>query len=113
MLKGLVDAVFAYVPVEERPDLNPGQALGIYIEGLADAACGGIAGSSVEEQARTVAAVVPHSQCGLEMAGVDHRTAVERGVDGAEAQDLSFGAAGGGAEGVLASLAQDIVAVIP
>ena len=39
------------------------------------------------------------------MAGVDYGTAIEGGIDGAEAQDLGFGAAGGGSVGILATLA--------
>ena len=39
------------------------------------------------------------------MAGVDKRAGIECGIDGAEAQDLGFGAAGGGAVCVLATLA--------
>ena len=50
-------------------------------------------------------AVVPHGQGGLEMARVDQRAGIERGIDGAEAQDLGFGAAGCGAVCVLATLA--------
>ncbi len=66
---------------------------------------GGIDGSSVEEEPGTGTAVVPHGQGGLEMAGVDERAGIECGIDGAKTQDLGFGAAGGGAVCIFASLA--------
>ena len=47
------------------------------------------------------------------MAGVDKRAAIECGIDGAEAQDLGFGAAGCGAVSVLATLAQGSIAIVP
>lgn len=54
-----VDAVFAYMAIEEDPDLDPGWG---YVEGLADAPGGGVDGSGVEKEAGTGAAVVPHGQ---------------------------------------------------
>jgi len=75
------------------------------VEGLADAPGGGIDGGSVEEEAGTGAAVFPYGQGGLEVASVDERAAIECGIDGAKAQDLGFGAAGCGAECILAPLA--------
>jgi hypothetical protein len=47
------------------------------------------------------------------MAGLDERAAIKGGVDGAETQDLGFGAAGGGSVYVRAALAQGRVAIIP
>jgi hypothetical protein len=47
-------------------------------------------------------AVVPYCQGGLEMAGIDDRAAVKGGIDSAEAEDLGFRTAGGGAVCVLA-----------
>ena len=47
------------------------------------------------------------------MAGIDEGAAIKGGVDSAEAEDLGFGAAGGGAECVLATLAQGNVAIVP
>ena len=43
----------------------------------------------------------------------DDGAGVESGVDGAEAQDLGFGAAGGGSVEIGAGLAQDGVALMP
>jgi hypothetical protein len=53
-----VDALLAYVAVEEAYDSGPAQALGVHIEGLADAALGSM-GRGVEEKAGTIAPVVP------------------------------------------------------
>ena len=39
--------------------------------------------------------IVPYGQSGVEMAGFDEGAAIEGGVDGAEAQNLRFPAAGG------------------
>ena len=82
-----VDALLAYVAIEEGPDLDPGQASRSDVEGLDDAPSGGIDGSGVEEEASTGGAVIPHGQGGLEMADVDQRAGIECGIDGAEAQD--------------------------
>ena len=57
--------------------------------------------------------VVPHGQGGVEMGGFDLPTAIKGGVEGAEAENLGFGAAGGGAAGVRMALAQDRVAIRP
>ncbi len=73
----------------------------------------GSMGAVVEEKASAGAAVVPYSQGGLEVAGIDERGAIQGRVDGAQAKDLGFGAAGGGAECVLATLAQGNVAIVP
>ena len=100
-----VDALLAYVAIEEGPDLDPGQASRSDVEGLDDAPSGGIDGSGVEEEAGTGTAVVPHGQGGVKMASVDEGAAIECGVDGAKAQDLSFGAARGGTECILATVA--------
>ena len=99
--------------VKESPDLASGQTFRCSVEGLADAPGGGIDGSGVEEETGTRLAVVPYGQGGVEMAGFDEGAAIEGGVDGAEAQNLSFGAAGGGAVYVWAALAQARIAIIP
>ncbi len=57
--------------------------------------------------------VIPHGQSGLEMGGFDEGVAIESGVDGTEAQNLRFGAAGGGFVHVRTALAQEGIAFIP
>ena len=47
------------------------------------------------------------------MVDFDLRAGVEGGVDGTEAQDLGFGAAGGGSVYVGAALAQRGITVVP
>ena len=47
------------------------------------------------------------------MGHADNGAGVEGGVDGAEAQDLGFGAAGGGAVQARAELAQGGIAILP
>jgi hypothetical protein len=56
LFEGQSDAFFAYMTVEEASALSPAQAMGVYVEGLADAASGGIDGCGVEEEAGTRAA---------------------------------------------------------
>ena len=65
------------------------------VERLADALGGRIDGRGVEEETGTRQTVVPYGQSGVEMAGFDEGAAIEGGVDGAEAQNLRFPAAGG------------------
>jgi hypothetical protein len=48
LFESQVDALFAYVAIEECPDLDPAQAFGGDVEGLADAPCGGIDGGAVD-----------------------------------------------------------------
>ncbi len=113
MFEGQIDALLTYMAVEEASDLGPAQALGVHVKGLADAASGWIDGCGVEEKAGTGAAVVPHGQSSLKMAGLDAQAAIQGGVDGTEAQHLSFGAAGGGAVYVRAPLTQMAIVMVP
>ena len=83
--------------VKERTDLTFGQPFPSRDEGLADAPGSRIYGSDVEKEVCAGLTVVPYGQGGVEMTGFDEGAAIEGGVDGAEAQDLGFGAAGGGA----------------
>jgi hypothetical protein len=99
--------------LKDASDLRFAQALRVRVERLADASGCGICGSRIEEETGAGAAVVPHSQGGMEMAGFDHRAAVESGVDGAEAQDLGFGTAGSGPVYIRAAVAQAGIHVIP
>ncbi len=105
LFEGEIDALGAYMTVEKSEDLGFGEAFGGADDSLADAAGDGIDGRAVEEKTSTGLAVVPYSECGLEMADLDERAAVERGVDGAEAKDLGFGAAGGGSVDVRTAFA--------
>jgi hypothetical protein len=59
------------------------------------------------------AAVIPHGQSGLKMAGFDGQAAIEGSVDGTEAQNLSFGPAGGGAVYVRTPLTQMRIVMVP
>jgi hypothetical protein len=69
LFEGQIDAFFAYMTVEEASDLGPAQALGVHVERLADSARHGINGCGVEEEAGTVAAVVPDGRSGLKIDG--------------------------------------------
>ena len=95
LLQREVDAFPAYMAVEEGADLTFGQAFRSGVEGFADAPGGGIDGGNVEEEAGAGLAVVPHGQGGVEMGGFHDGAAIEGGVNGAEAENLGFGAAGG------------------
>ena len=50
---------------------------------------GGIDGSGVKEETGASATVVPHGQGGSEMTGIDERSAIKGGIDGAQAEDLA------------------------
>jgi hypothetical protein len=113
LFEGEIDALGAYMTVEKSPDLGLGEAFGGADHGLADAADDGIDGRAVEEKTSTGLAVVPHGECGLEMADLDERAAVERGVDGAETEDLGFGAAGGGSVDVGPALTEGGITIHP
>ena len=82
-------------------------------DGFADAVGDGIAGGHAEKQGGAGVAVVPYGEGGLEMRQADDGGGVKGGVDGAEAQYLSLGAAGGGAAQARPDLAQDGIAVVP
>ena len=112
-LEGKVDSFFAYMAMEKSANLHSGESPGRDVKRLADALRGGVDGGGVEEKASTDAAVIPYRQGGPEVAGIDERGAIKGRVDGAQAKDLGFGAAGGGAKCVLATLAQGDVAIIP
>jgi len=110
---GSRDALFAYVAMKEAPDLDSAETVRAEVKGLADAPGGGIDGCGVEEEAGAGETVIPYRQGGLDVAGIYEGVAIKGGIDGAEAEDLSFGAAGGGTVGVPATLAQGIVALVP
>jgi hypothetical protein len=113
LFEGELDALFAYVVVKDASDLRLAQALRVHIKSLADAAGRGVDGSRVEEETGAGAAVIPYSQGGMEMAKFDHRTAVESGIEGTEAQDLGLGTAGGGSVYIGAAMAQTGITIVP
>jgi len=113
LLEGEFDALFADVVVKEASDLRFAEALRAHIQSLADASGRGINGSRVEEETGAGTAVIPDSQSGIEMANFDYRVRVESGIDGTEAQDLGFGAAGGGSVNIGAAIAQARIAIVP
>jgi hypothetical protein len=57
LFESQVGALFAYMAIEECPDLDPAQAFGGDVEDLADAPGGGIDGGGVEEETGAGAAV--------------------------------------------------------
>lgn len=113
LFKREVDALFAYVFVKEASELGFAQALRVHIEGLADTAGRRIDRGGVEEETGAGAAVIPDGQGGLKMADVDFRAGVEGSIDCAEAQDVGFGAAGGGSVYVGAALTQGGITIVP
>src|ERR1700752_1306774 len=113
LLESKVDSFFADMAMEKSANLQSRQALGADIQRLADALSGGVDGSGVEENASTGATVIPYSEGGLEVAGIDETGAIQGRVNSTQAKDLGFSAAGGGAICVLAPLTQGSVAIVP
>ena len=109
----LVDEGAADVAVKELPDLVSGEAVGRSLESLADAIGNGVSDAVAEEGGGGVGTVVRQGEGRLEVRQPDDGAAVESGVDGAEAQHLGFGAAGGCAVETRALLAQGRVVVVP
>jgi hypothetical protein len=83
--------------VKETPDLIFRQSLRGLLESLANAFGDRVTGGVAEEEGGAGGTVIPYGQSGLEMRHTDGGGGVEGSVDGAEAEDLGFGAAGGGA----------------
>jgi hypothetical protein len=113
MFEGGVDMVAAEMAMEESTDLFSGQSVGGGVEGLTDTVGSGVTGAGAEEEGGTRRAVLPYFEGGVEMGRLDDGTAVESCVDGAEAQNLGFGAAGGCAVEARTGLAQGGVAIVP
>ena len=99
--------------MEEIPDLFSGEAVGRSLQSLADAIGNGVSDTDTEEGGGGVGTVVPQGEGSLEVGQPDDRAAVESGVEGAEAQHLCFGTAGGCAVETRAVLAQGRVVVVP
>src|ERR1700722_14469835 len=72
-----------------------------------------VAGGCAEEEGGASGAVVPYGEGSLEVSQPDDGSAVENSVDGAEAENLSFGPTGGGAILARVDLAQDRVNIVP
>ena len=113
LVEGGLDTVAAHMAVEKAVDLFSGQTDGGCFDGGLDAIGGEVSGGGAEEQRGTGAAVVPYGESGLEVGQGDKGAAIERSVDGAETQDLGFGAVGSGSEETDMGLAQGWVPLIP
>src|SRR5882757_5320152 len=111
--EGSLDAVALDVTMKEAGDFRLRQSIAGGFDGFADAVGDGIAGGHAEKKGGTVVAIVPYGEVGLEMRQADDGGGVEGGVDGAEAQDLCLGTAGGGSAQAGPELAQDRIAVVP
>jgi hypothetical protein len=99
--------------VKETPDLIFRQSLRGLLESLANAVGDRVTGGVAEEEGGAGGTVIPYGQSGLEMRHTDGGGGVEGSVDGAEAEDLGFGAAGGGAAQPGAKVAQGRIAILP
>jgi hypothetical protein len=101
------------VAVEETVDLAPGEAVGGGFDGLADAVCDGVAGGQAEEVGGAAVAVGPYGVGGLKVGQADEFARVERGVEGAEAQDLGLAAAGGCSAEAGMTVAERLITILP
>ena len=107
------DAAAAEMALEESADLLSGQGAGGCVDGFQDPVGGVVAGGCAKEERGAGGAVVPHRERCLKVRQPDDGAAVENSVYGTKAQNLSFGATGGGAVGVRAALAQGGVTIHP
>ena len=109
-----LDAAAADTAVEESTYLLSGQeAIGGRVDGFEDTVGGVVTGGCAEKEGGACGAVVPYGEGSLEVSQPDDGSAVENSVDGAEAENLSFGPTGGGAILARMDLAQDRVNVVP
>ena len=111
--EGSVNASAADTAVKEAVDLGFGESLGSSIDGLFDAVGDVVPGAGAEEEGSARRAVIPYGERRLKMRQPYDGAAIEGSVDGAETQDLGFGATGGGAVKAGTRLAQDGVAIVP
>jgi hypothetical protein len=96
--EGAVDLAGLFVSAEEVADFAAGDALGSVFGECPDLVGGRVAEGVAEDPAGGVEAVAPDRERGFEVRQGDLFGAVEGGVDRGEADDVRFGAAGGGAE---------------
>src|ERR1700722_5930123 len=111
--QGVVDTVALDVAMKETPDLILRQSAIGSLDGFPDTVGDGVSGGHAEEEGGTGVAVIPNGEGSLEMWEADDGGGVQGGVNGTEAQDVSFGTAGGGAMQAGLELAQGGVAVLP
>ena len=111
--EGLVDGGTAEVAVEEVADLFSGEAVVCRLKSLEDAIGDGVCDRGTEEGAGRMGTVVPEGEGGLKVGQLDDGAAVESGVEGAQAQYLSFGPTGGGGVESGTGPTQDGVVVVP
>ena len=90
-----------------------GQSVGGRFDSLANTVGDGVAGRCTEEERGTCGTVIPCGQGSLEMGQADDGAGVEGSIDGAEAEDLSLGATGGGSVKAGTELAQAGIAIMP
>ena len=111
--EGLVDGGTAEVAVEEIADLFSGEAVVCRLKSLEDAIGDGVCDRGTEEGAGRIGTVVPEGEGCLKVGQLDDGAAVESGVEGAQAEYLSFGTTGGGGAESGMGLTQDGVVVVP
>ena len=92
-----VDTAGFHVAMKQAHNLILRQGSAGAVNGFADTVGDGISGGPAEEEGGAGVAVIPYGEGSLEVRQGDDRGAIEGCVDGAEAQDLGFGAASGGA----------------
>jgi hypothetical protein len=108
-----VDLAGLLVAAEEIAHLGAGDAVGPVLREGPYLVGGWVAEAVAEDPARGVEAVVPEGERRFEVGEGDRGTAVERGVEGGEADDVRFGAPGGRAEQAFFAAPQRPVDVDP
>src|SRR3984885_13812048 len=111
--EGLVDGATAEVAVEEIADLFSGEAVFCRLKSLEDAIGDGVCDTGTEKGAGRAGTVVPEGEGCLKVGQLDDGAAVESGVEGAQAEYLSFGTTGGGGAETGTGLTQDGEVVVP
>ena len=96
--QGAVDLAGFLIAAEEVADFAAGDAVGAVFGESPDLVGGRVAERVAGDPAGGVEAVAPDSERRFEVRQTDLLAGVEGGVDRGEADDVRFGAAGGGAE---------------
>jgi len=108
-----IDAFATDVAIEETTDLIPCEAVGGGLDGLANAVGDGVSGSQAEEADGASVAVGPYRVGRFKVGEADNFAGVERGIEGAEAQDLGFATACGCAPQAGITIAERLITVSP
>src|SRR6202167_558538 len=108
-----IDAFPIDVAIEETADLIPREPVGGGLDGLANAVGDGVSGGQAEEADGASVAIGPYCVGCFEVGEADNFATVERGIEGAEAQDLGLAAACGCTPQAGITIAERLITICP